>query len=336
MDISVYPRSKWFQQSKVYSSIIDQTFQYTQASLTEISVYPINSSIRIFCRDLWQNFSISFVRTRHPVKKDRFPKNELWLVHFVSQWEVMSHHWSSRSSSYGMCLKHWNIGSSRYCNLIHTEGILKPEFTESILKSDSRGGYTEILWIHRGYTEIWSRVYWNMNSSRVYWNMNPSRIYWNMTEGILKYGFIEGILKYESIEGILKYDWGYTEIWIHRWYTEIWPRVYWNMNSGYTEIWPRVYWNMNPRGYTEIWIHRVLRVPESQHGYTEIIKIFRILKKCQKQFSPAGILKSQNCLACHVRCTNHTHAMWTFSFPCPKREPVKKRKQQYFSVFDTL
>ena len=42
------------------SSIIDQTFQYTQASLTEISVYPINSSIRIFCRDLWQNFSIPF------------------------------------------------------------------------------------------------------------------------------------------------------------------------------------------------------------------------------------------------------------------------------------
>ena len=54
LDISVYPRSKWFQQSKVYSSIIDQTIQYTQASLTEISVYPINSSIRIFCtgRDL--------------------------------------------------------------------------------------------------------------------------------------------------------------------------------------------------------------------------------------------------------------------------------------------
>ena len=35
-------------------------------------------------------------------------------------------------------------------------------------------------------------------------------------------------------------------------------------------------------------------------------------------FSPAGILKSQNRLACHVRGSNHTHAMWTFSFPCPK------------------
>ena len=35
----------------------------TQASLTEISVYPINSSIRIFCRDLWQNFSIIILRS---------------------------------------------------------------------------------------------------------------------------------------------------------------------------------------------------------------------------------------------------------------------------------
>ena len=145
-----------------------------------------------------------------------------------------------------------------YLNLIHVEGILKPEFTEGVLKSDSRLGYTEILWIyrryteiwiHRGYTEIWPRVYWNMNSG--YTEIWP-RVYWNMNSG----------------------------------YTEIWPRVDWNMNSRYTEIWPRVYWNMNSSCIEGSWIatrtywnHKNLQNIEKNvkkflaGGYTEIPKL---------------------------------------------------------------
>ena len=148
-----------------------------------------------------------------------------------------------------MCLKHWNIGSSRYCNLIHTEGILKPEFT---------------------YIEIWFtwRVHWNpihvegilKYEFRVYWNLTEGilkkyefRVYWNLTEGILKYEFrvhwnlTEGILKYES------------------------SRVYWNMNSSCIEgswIATRIYWNHKNLQNIEKNVKKILA-----GGYTEIPKL---------------------------------------------------------------
>ena len=164
--------------------------------------------------------------------------------------------------------------------------------------------------MNSGYTEIWPRVYWNMNSwyteicPGVNWNMNP------------------------------------------RGYTEIWPRVHWNMNSGYTEIWPRVYWIWiqsileSDRGYTEIWIQGILKSDRgyteiwilegilkytfieywgflNRNKYTEIIKIFRILKKMSKNFASGGYteipkLSSMSCQQHHPHACNVD-----FQFPMP-------------------
>ena len=149
-------------------------------------------------------------------------------------------------------------------------------------------------------------VYWNMDSSRVYWNMNPSSVYWNVTEGILKY---------ESIEGILKSDRGYIEIWIQgilksdRGYTEIWIQGILKSDRGYTEIW--ILEGILKYTFIEYWGFL------NRNKYTEIIKIFRILKKMSKNFASDGYteipkLSSMSCQQHHPHACNVD-----FQFPMP-------------------